>query len=333
MRDFLSLTRSERRALRLLASILIILSAFRLMLPGLMRPEMKGLSLADAEILAFLDSLGIVDLQPAGLMTAGLFTGTEPADRGSALHASRLENNVKNPDANAAFRITQGEALIPGTGSMHPGLNEPFHFDPNLAGQETLRSLGMDGRTAGNLIRYREAGGSFRADSDLLKIYGMSTVLFNRLQPFILIRNDTSSLPSFELNSADSATLVSVYGIGPVFARRILRYRHLLGGFHSSHQLKEIYGLGEDRYRELCRVSHIDSGLVRRIDLNRVDVPGLFTHPYLDRYQSEAVVSYRERMGPYRHTEDLLRNGLVPDSVYRSVLPYLFAGDSSGISR
>lgn len=43
-----------------------------------------------------------------------------------------------------------------------------------------------------------------------------------------------------ELNSADSTALVSIRGIGPYYASKILRYREQLGGFHTTRQLKEI---------------------------------------------------------------------------------------------
>ena len=43
-----------------------------------------------------------------------------------------------------------------------------------------------------------------------------------------------------ELNTADSAMLDAVRGIGPYYAKKILRYRELLGGYYSVEQLKEI---------------------------------------------------------------------------------------------
>ena len=45
-----------------------------------------------------------------------------------------------------------------------------------------------------------------------------------------------------ELNGADTTTLQLLHGIGPVFARRIVRYRERLGGFTSTEQLLEVYG-------------------------------------------------------------------------------------------
>ena len=44
----------------------------------------------------------------------------------------------------------------------------------------------------------------------------------------------------FELNSADSLDLVQLYNIGPTIARRILKYRSLLGGYFCKEQLHEV---------------------------------------------------------------------------------------------
>src|SRR3569833_498755 len=54
-----------------------------------------------------------------------------------------------------------------------------------------------------------------------------------------------------ELNSADSAKLTELKGIGSSFARRIVNYRNRLGGFISKEQLKEVYGMDDDRYAEM----------------------------------------------------------------------------------
>ena len=52
-----------------------------------------------------------------------------------------------------------------------------------------------------------------------------------------------------ELNSADSTTLQLLHGIGPAFARRIVRYREKLGGFSNKEQLLEVYGSSNIRIR------------------------------------------------------------------------------------
>ena len=54
-----------------------------------------------------------------------------------------------------------------------------------------------------------------------------------------------------ELNTADTTILKKVPGIGSTFARRIMKYRELLGGFYDVSQLAEVYGIDEERYQAL----------------------------------------------------------------------------------
>ncbi len=130
----------------------------------------------------------------------------------------------------------------------------------------------------------------------------------------------------FDLNQADSLQLLSVYGIGPVFARRILRYRESLGGFYSPSQLLEVYGFTPSQYQSLSQCSYIDTGFLRKIDLNLVEARDLRLHPYLDNYQAESIIFCRQQLGRYEDPQELLENRLLPDSVFRRVRPYLSAG-------
>jgi len=43
-----------------------------------------------------------------------------------------------------------------------------------------------------------------------------------------------------ELNQADSLQLISIKGIGPFYAKQILKYRKELGGFYTYFQFSEI---------------------------------------------------------------------------------------------
>jgi DNA uptake protein ComE-like DNA-binding protein len=130
----------------------------------------------------------------------------------------------------------------------------------------------------------------------------------------------------FELNGADSVQLVSVYGIGPVFARRIIRYRELLGGFYRKEQLLEVYALGRLQYDELCRRIFIDSTRIRKLHLDSLQAWDLSRHPYLDPYQAAALVSYRKARGGFNNPGEIHANRLLPDSVFEKILPYLEAG-------
>ena len=103
--------------------------------------------------------------------------------------------------------------------------------------------------------------------------------------------------PLVELNAADTATLKKVPGIGSVFAGRIVKYRSLLGGFYSVAQLREVYGIDEERYHSLQNWFYADSSLVTKLPVNRLSSGELARHPYLDYKQARALRQLRNRKG------------------------------------
>lgn len=96
-----------------------------------------------------------------------------------------------------------------------------------------------------------------------------------------------------ELNSADSTTLRRVPGIGPVFASRIVRFRSLLGGFYTVSQLREVYGIDEERYRSLAPWFRVDTTGIVPLRVNRLSYKQLASHPYLSKAQVRSLCSLR----------------------------------------
>lgn len=54
-----------------------------------------------------------------------------------------------------------------------------------------------------------------------------------------------------DINQADEQTLMTLPGIGPVLARRIMEEREACGGFSSLSELLRVRGLGENRLEAL----------------------------------------------------------------------------------
>ncbi|MBN2349943.1 MAG: helix-hairpin-helix domain-containing protein [Bacteroidales bacterium] len=218
---------------------------------------------------------------------------------------------------------------------------EIFSFDPNTVSKEDLLRLGLSEYSAENLIKYREKGGGFKNTEDIKKIYGISDDQFLRLEPNIKIINSntnnsepilernynhTNNLPALiivDINHTDSAGLKKLYGIGSVLADRIIKYRDLLGGFNNSEQLKEVYGINEELYLQISENIFVDTLAVQKISLNNSEYDQLAKHPYLNRYQAKAIVSYRRIIGKFNSLTDLEKNSLVPHEVFVKVEPYL----------
>lgn len=108
-----------------------------------------------------------------------------------------------------------------------------------------------------------------------------------------------------ELNTADTTILKKVPGIGSSFARRIVKYRNLLGGFYTVAQLGEVYGIDEDRYYALAPWFRTDASLVRPIRINRIPSDSLPYHPYLNKSQKRVLRQLRRQKGRIGGWENL----------------------------
>ncbi|HNS16929.1 MAG TPA: helix-hairpin-helix domain-containing protein [Bacteroidales bacterium] len=132
-----------------------------------------------------------------------------------------------------------------------------------------------------------------------------------------------------EINTADSTALVRLPGIGPVLARRIIRYRESLGGYYAVDQLKEIYGMDTVALRRINSFLQVDGKAIRKMDLNAATFKELLRHPYLEYEHVKLIVHYRDNHHPVDSLEQLYEiKGLDPDLV-RRLRPYLTIGSQN----
>ena len=95
---------------------------------------------------------------------------------------------------------------------------------------------------------------------------------------------------TIELNTADTTALQKVPGIGPYYARRIVKFRALLGGF---------------AHVELAPWFTVDARRIHRMAINRLPEDSLRRHPYINYAQARVIVRQRRRNGPIGRWEDL----------------------------
>jgi DNA uptake protein and related DNA-binding proteins len=126
-----------------------------------------------------------------------------------------------------------------------------------------------------------------------------------------------------ELNTCDSAALEGLPGIGPVLARRIIKYRNLIGGFAASGQLREVYGLSDSTFNIISKRVRADSSLIEKINLNRVDYKRLTRLPYLEKYDVTAILKFRELQGRIVSLDELIKNKVLTPEKARKVKAYL----------
>ncbi|MBO7049089.1 MAG: helix-hairpin-helix domain-containing protein [Bacteroidaceae bacterium] len=146
---------------------------------------------------------------------------------------------------------------------------------------------------------------SYRRDS-ITRKYVRDTTRSIINAPDSIVKNRYTSkrrpMSPLDLNALDSAGLVSLPGIGPVYASRILRYREQLGGFASTKQLLEINGL-PDSLMEWFIIT--DTIQLKMIEVNKGTVNELRSHPYMNFYQARAIVELRRERGKIKGPEQL----------------------------
>ena len=126
-----------------------------------------------------------------------------------------------------------------------------------------------------------------------------------------------------ELNTADSAKLTQLNGIGPSFARRIISYRSRLGGFIQKEQLKEVFGLDSEKYAGLQGQVSVDPLKIKKLNINAVDFNGISHFPYLTYKQMNAIIRFREQHGEYQSIGDLKNIVIMDDATIQKIKPYL----------
>jgi DNA uptake protein ComE-like DNA-binding protein len=108
-----------------------------------------------------------------------------------------------------------------------------------------------------------------------------------------------------ELNAADTIALKKIPGIGSSFARRIVGYRSLLGGYYSMMQLQEVYGMYEELYARITPFLRIDTTLITPLKVNSTSLETLRNHPYSNFYRAKAIIEMRKKRGKLENFDQL----------------------------
>jgi competence ComEA-like helix-hairpin-helix protein len=233
----------------------------------------------------------------------------------------------------AAAQLNNPKIVNPGNSSpasdVKPLKAELFKFNPNNLPDADWMKLGLSERQIKVIKNYEAKGGRFYAKEDVKKIYSISPTDYERLEPYISIPANTyytkKAAPGevIEINSADSARLTMIHGIGPVFAMRIIRYRERIGGFYNKEQLKEVFGIDDAKYAEIENGIAVKSKKITQINVNATTFNQLRQLPYLSFKQMNAILEYHNQHGDYASIDDMKNIAILDDGILRKIEPYL----------
>ncbi|WP_344672654.1 helix-hairpin-helix domain-containing protein [Sphingobacterium kyonggiense] len=216
-----------------------------------------------------------------------------------------------------------------------------FTFDPNSLDEAGWEALGLTNKQIKGILNYRSKGGRFRNKYDLAKMYSLSPQDVERLTPFVQIKQEqinpyvpqenaytTRRKESFRkvlinVNDADTNSWMEVRGIGPVFSKRIVKFRDALGGFHDINQLKEVYGIPEDILERIQQQIQLMPKSHKRILINQISIDSLAKHPYVRYKRARTIINYRVQHGNFKELADLKKILSLDEEFFIKIEPYL----------
>lgn len=187
-----------------------------------------------------------------------------------------------------------------------PYLYGYFHKDKPI-------DLGGFDKAAALLNKAQKADSLADVKSESSNDQPKKTFISNKLKPGATI----------ELNSADSAQLTHVHGIGGSIATWIIRYRNRLGGFYNKEQLKEVYGIDTTKYDEIKDQLTIDRSKIMKMNINSISFASLRQCPYLGYKQASAIIEYRTQHGKYSSIDDIRNVAIITPDILTKIEPYL----------
>jgi len=216
---------------------------------------------------------------------------------------------------------------------------ERFEFDPNHLPESDWKRLGFSDRQIRSIKNYENKGGSFRRKEDVQKMYCISEEMYRSLEPYIRIPSENKAVAAtadvktiiskpalvisvIELNTADSAQLTTLKGIGAFYAKTIIKYRDALGGFYSKEQLLEVWKFDAEKYAAIEKYVTVDPSKIRTRGINTLEAAQL-KHPYLSWNMANAIVNYRKVHGRFKTIDEIRKTDLVDDETLRKIAPYL----------
>lgn len=233
-------------------------------------------------------------------------------------------------------------------------------FDPNTVDSLSLIGFGLTPKQVQTFLRYRGAGAVFRTPESIAKVYGLTAEDVSRLQPYVLIAPDYAErskpvyyeretvrqksvsngsakgngaeqkrnypekfdrLTKVDPNTADTALLQRIPGVGTWISRNIVEQRKRLGGFHAVEQLLEVKYFSP----ELLEWFEVDTltTKIEKISINTASFHRLNSHPYITYEQVRDLMRYIRLYGRIADIDALSRTGIFTEEQLVRLQPYL----------
>ena len=210
------------------------------------------------------------------------------------------------------YRVKEDLALVSGmTDSLYAELKPFIVIDPSVAAKPKEYERKERGKYS--------AEKSQSEQSQLPKTDSLSKPKPAKAEPSF-----AHAEPLVELNSADTTALISVNGIGSKSAAEIVKYRDLLGGYHSVEQISELKCVTEQNYEKILQQIYCDSCEIRKIDINFAAPKVIARHPYVSAAALRKIIKQRQLKGGWSRIEEMVEDNILSEDEAKRLAPYLW---------
>lgn len=211
----------------------------------------------------------------------------------------------------------------------------PSKFDPNLYTITDWMYLGLSKKQAASVLKFGKYG--FKSNEQLSKVFVIPKQLFDLIKDSTIYGTKKGLLVSatthevkketviqlLELNSASEEELLAIPGIGPFFAKNILKQRENLGGFISLNQLLECWKFDDEKLAVVKPYMKVDPSLVQKLNINTATAEEFKKHPYFTWNLANSLYKIRKQKGAYSSLEEIKESVLMTEELYIKLKPYL----------
>lgn len=234
-----------------------------------------------------------------------------------------------------ALRLRKGEAG-----------NTIYPFNPNYISDYKGYTLGMTTAEIDRLHAFRNTGKFINTAQEFKTITKVPDSTYNRIAPYfkfphfkdkdsngeyvfdnkeksVAVKNTKPEI-ILDINNVVEEDLVKVYGIGPYYAKAILRRRAQLGGFVSMEQMADFEDLSTEAVAGLKKRFEVNSiPKVSKININDASLSQLSYFPYFNRAIAKSILTMRSMDGKISGIEELLEINGFPVDKHKIIALYL----------
>jgi competence ComEA-like helix-hairpin-helix protein len=210
--------------------------------------------------------------------------------------------------------IKPEEPLVEG-----PELQINQTFDPNYLTARKMYQMGFRKTWVRAIFEYKEEQGFIHSKDELKALLSIPETEWLQLEPWIQFNSkarpiskklsDFQASPrtsiELEINTSTSEEFAKIKGIGSVLSARIVKYRDALGGFYSTNQLYEVYGLDSTVVRSIKEHS-VKLSTYQMFRLDTCSLEFLKAHPYVSKHQAKTLLAFVKQHGQIQE-KDLTR--------------------------